>query len=78
MKTPWQWQHHHYLTSKVLVSASGNTQIPNTELLQRPTPPDPLDDVRQARVLSFLFILLNFSFYSRVSVSIDSFSSHIR
>ncbi|KAH1160803.1 hypothetical protein AAZX31_11G257600 [Glycine max] len=49
VKTPWQWQHHHYLTSKVLVSASGNTQIPNTELLQRPTPPDPLDDVRQAR-----------------------------
>ncbi|KAG4975453.1 hypothetical protein JHK87_032274 [Glycine soja] len=49
VKTPWQWQHHHYLTSKVLVSASGNTQIPNTELLQRPTPPDPLDDARQAR-----------------------------
>lgn len=74
VKTPWQWQHHHYLTSKVLVSASGNTQIPNTELLQRPTPPDPLDDARQARVLSFLFILLNFS--SHLSCNAHSYSSY--
>lgn len=64
VKTPCQWQHH-YHTAKVLVSASGNTQIdqnPDSGLLQRPTPPDPLDDARQARVLSFLFLLLYFSF----------------
>ncbi|KAG4376963.1 hypothetical protein AAZX31_18G003900 [Glycine max] len=51
VKTPCQWQHH-YHTAKVLVSASGNTQIdqnPDSGLLQRPTPPDPLDDARQAR-----------------------------
>ncbi|CAJ1850672.1 unnamed protein product [Sphenostylis stenocarpa] len=51
VKTPWQWQHPHYHTDKVIY-ASGNTQIDrNLEsgLLQRPTPPDPQDDARQAR-----------------------------
>ncbi|TKY47789.1 30S ribosomal protein S1 [Spatholobus suberectus] len=50
VKTPWQWQWHHYHTAKVFFS--GNTQIdqnPDAGLLQRPTPPDPQDDARQAR-----------------------------
>jgi len=66
VKTPWQWQHHHYHTHKLLISSSGNTQIDqNLEsgLLQRPTPPDPQDDARLARVChSYSYHLRNFQF----------------
>ncbi|KAK7311428.1 hypothetical protein RJT34_09564 [Clitoria ternatea] len=49
-KTPSQWHHHHHHTAKVLVSA--NTQIDqnsDTGILQRPSPPDPLESARQSR-----------------------------